>query len=371
MITFAHMADTHLGAGRAAGRVDEIIESFNYAFTEANEDDEVQFILIAGDVFDKVSPPWHVVTKFIRIMRTALKPVYIIAGNHDTSRIRIGGSLWEILEAIPTDFVHYVHGFESKVFDVLNGEAKLVATPWGAIQEKKDQEYRRELDHELKPVIWMTHGASDGVQGSHAVFLNPIVTEDEMSPYTYVALGDLHTENQVQVNAWYSGSTDRMNWTDYEAKPHWLKVTILEDDELSIEERPIPVRDMFKLPAIAGSSQSAFHVNNLLEEYIKDPEVMYSVDILELDYRERKEVKDRFKEFPFVKITFQNRPTGEEYEFEKEETESQPTIEELFEAFLQHRSSNGKHPEGFTEKFRKVGLNAINQAKTEGSTDAD
>lgn len=366
MITFAHMADTHLGAGRSTGRVDEIIDSFKHAFDAANQDDQVEFILVAGDVFDRVSPPWHVVSKFIRIVRTARKPVYVIAGNHDTSRVRIGGSLWEILEAIPTEYVNYIHGFESKVFD-LPGGATLVATPWGALQEKKDQEFRRSRPVGVTPTIWMTHGASDGVVGSYANFLSVNVTEEEMADYTYVALGDLHSENQVQPNAWYSGSTDRMNWSDYEANPHWLKVTIHENDELDVVEMPIPVRDMFRLPPINAKNMSAFHLTGLLDEYIEDPETMYSVDILELDYRERKEVRDYYKKngFSFVRLSFVNKPTSEEYDFDQEDIDTkQPTVEELFSDFLAHRQE--KYPEGFAEKFKSYGMNALNQARMEG-----
>lgn len=94
---FLHISDLHLGK-----RVNEIslIEDQKYILAQilnAAEQNKVDGVLIAGDVYDKSVPPTEAVQLFdeFLVQLCALKiPAYIISGNHDSAeRISFGGRL--------------------------------------------------------------------------------------------------------------------------------------------------------------------------------------------------------------------------------------------------------------------------------------
>lgn len=362
MARFAHMADIHLGAGRSTGRVDEIIKSFESAFDEANTDQNIEFVIIAGDIFDKVRPSWAVLARFIELMHQAQKPVFVIAGNHDTVRVRTAGSFWDILEKIDFEYVEFAHGYESKL--VQASDASILLTPWGALQNPEDEENRDMLRSDAESSarsIWVTHGVAEGVRGSHAAFLNPIIFNHEMSRHDYVALGDLHTEGQVQDNAWYSGSIDRMNWSDIGAQPHWLDVT-LEDNEFEVVERYIEVREMTKLMDLNATGYTGDDLVAYFKDIFVDPEIMMSVLVYGCERSAFRQLVKTYKHFPFLKMTHQPYETPEgDYELKAER--EQKSVAELFSDFLNHRSKEGAYTPEFEQRMRTEGANYIERAR--------
>ncbi|MFA5771888.1 MAG: exonuclease SbcCD subunit D [Thermoplasmata archaeon] len=96
---FAHIADCHLGAFRDI-RLREInLNAFNTALDQCLEKN-VDFIIIAGDLFDGASPDMSILNaavKKIKHVREAGIPIYLIYGSHDfvaneTSIIDVLGS---------------------------------------------------------------------------------------------------------------------------------------------------------------------------------------------------------------------------------------------------------------------------------------
>ena len=107
-LRIAHLADTHLGysaygkadpeSGRNQRAVD-IENSFAAAISDILTRD-VDLVLHAGDVFHHTRPSWSTLTHFVRQMRRlewARIPVVVIAGNHDTPRLRTTGSVFGLL----------------------------------------------------------------------------------------------------------------------------------------------------------------------------------------------------------------------------------------------------------------------------------
>lgn len=374
MTRFAHMADVHLGAGRSTGRIDEIRKSFELAFDEANKDPNIEFILIAGDVFDRVRPPWSLLADFVQLMRTAEKQIYVLAGNHDTSRVRTAGSFWDVFDSLDLPYAWFIHGYESQVFHHSISETEIdlgiICTPWGALQDPNDRERRDDFCVEMieeMPVIWVTHGVAEGVTGSHAEFLRPVIMNEEMEKYAYVALGDLHTEGQVQENAWYSGSTDRMNWSDIGAQPHWLDVT-LEDGELEVVERYIEVRKMIKLMDLNATGYTGDDLVAYFKDIFVDPDVMMSVLVYGCERSAFRQLVQTYKHFPFLKMTHQPYETPEG-DYELKADQEQKSVTELFSDFLNHRSKEGAYTPEFEQRMRTEGANYLERAQETESED--
>jgi hypothetical protein len=98
MVKFAHLADCHLGGWRQ-----EELQSLNFeAFQKAvamSIEKKVDFILLAGDLFDSAYPPIEILKETFaefRKIKEAQIPVFIIAGSHDFSAS--GKTFLDVLE---------------------------------------------------------------------------------------------------------------------------------------------------------------------------------------------------------------------------------------------------------------------------------
>lgn len=121
MITFAHLADTHIGSWR-----DEKMRQLSVAaFTKAVDiciQENVDFVLISGDFFDTSIPPIDkiksAVTQFKRLKEKNIS-AYMISGSHDHSPS--GKTMLDVLEEAGL-FVNVVKG------SVVDNKLRLVFT---------------------------------------------------------------------------------------------------------------------------------------------------------------------------------------------------------------------------------------------------
>lgn len=95
---FAHLGDCHLGGWRHPELKELNLKSFQEAIVRCIKE-RVDFILIAGDLFDTAYPPidtlGDVFHEFRRVKEANI-PVYLIAGSHDFSAA--GKSFLDVLE---------------------------------------------------------------------------------------------------------------------------------------------------------------------------------------------------------------------------------------------------------------------------------
>ncbi|MBI4360150.1 DNA repair exonuclease [Candidatus Micrarchaeota archaeon] len=84
MARFAHLADIHLGAFRDARLRELNLRAFEAALDLASEEN-VDFAIIAGDLFHINIPDLAVVERAVRKMRQFGKPIYAVYGSHDFS----------------------------------------------------------------------------------------------------------------------------------------------------------------------------------------------------------------------------------------------------------------------------------------------
>jgi exonuclease SbcD len=98
MVKFAHFADCHLGSWRQQELQDLNFKSFQKA-VEKSIEEKVDFILMAGDLFDSAYPPIEILketfSEFKKIKDAGI-PVYLIAGSHDFSAS--GKTFLDVLE---------------------------------------------------------------------------------------------------------------------------------------------------------------------------------------------------------------------------------------------------------------------------------
>ncbi|WP_018247567.1 metallophosphoesterase [Orenia marismortui] len=80
------LTDTHIRGTTPSRRLDDFKETLLNKLREVKEiaiEEDVDYILHGGDLFDRPDTAPSVVNDFIKVLRTYPKPIYIVAGNHD------------------------------------------------------------------------------------------------------------------------------------------------------------------------------------------------------------------------------------------------------------------------------------------------
>jgi len=311
VIRLAHFSDTHLGY-RATSRFDpetsrnQRTVDIDNAFTRTIDDiiaREVDGVVHSGDVFHHARPTWQAMRHFIRQMRRLEQagiPTLVIAGNHDTPRVRTGGSAYSVLElALPA--IRFVADYED-AHDVTTFEAldlHVQAIPHGALTNP-DPAVTSVVSG--KRNLLVTHGAAPGVLPA-GLFTEPgeqLLEGYLLDPdFDYIALGHIHQTQQVTAEAWYAGSTERCGWGDVTASPGYNLVTIAGPGEASmVEHIDLPARPMIALKPVHGEGKQARDVVEAVIDQLKvidDHSAMTRVEFRSVDRPMRREAQSLLK----------------------------------------------------------------------------
>jgi len=311
VVRLAHFSDTHLGY-RATARFDpetgrnQRTVDVDHAFTRTIDDiirREVDGAIHSGDVFHHARPTWQSLRHFIRQMRrleVAGIPTLVIAGNHDTPRVRTGGSAFSVLElALPA--IRFVTEFEDvrdyDTFGALNLHVQ--AIPHGALTNP-DPVFTSVA--EGKRNVLVTHGAVPGVLPV-GLFTEPgeqLLDGRLLDPdFDYIALGDIHQAQQVSPKGWYAGSTERFGWGDLTAVPGYNLVTLADPGEdAAVTHISLPARPMIALKPVYGDVKQARGVADTVIDQLKalgDQSAMTRVEFRNIDRPLRREAQSMLK----------------------------------------------------------------------------
>ncbi len=308
-VRLAHLSDTHLGY-RSSGRPDPLsgrnqrTVDVERAFTRTIDDildQQVDLVIHSGDVFHHARPTWQSMRHFIRQMRRledANIPTLVIGGNHDTPRVRTGGSAYSVLElalpkiAFACDFVSVE---VAEPFSHLN--LRVQAIPHGALTNPDPPIVSRPIPGMFNLVT--THGIAPGVLTDR--YLSEPGEQQlpakliSFSGIDYFALGHIHLGQQVTAHTWYAGSTERFGWGDEPATPGYRIVELVTPGDIpTVSHRPIQTRPMIRLKPEDGTGRTARDIaDTILHQAgrLNDPEAMARVTLSQVDRGTRREVQ--------------------------------------------------------------------------------
>lgn len=266
-LRIAHLADTHLGysaygkADPASGRNQRAVDieaSFAAAISDILTRD-VDLLIHAGDVFHHTRPSWSTLTHFVRQMRRIEQagiPAVVVAGNHDTPRLRTTGSVYGLLSLALPD-IRFITGYETEEAEF--GELGLLVhgVPHGALTNPDPPAL---LPAKGRRNVVVAHGVVPGYvfaaghEPGEADFRGNVLAVE----HDYIALGHVHLRGAAGTNAWYSGSTERTSWGDQPAQPGYALVTLGAPGTLpQVEFVDVPARPMETLSPIDGDERTA------------------------------------------------------------------------------------------------------------------
>ena len=205
---FIHTADWHLGAGMAsaetnAGKAREARFEAAERVLDVSREQEVDAVLVAGDLFDGPDIDDEVVRRAIRLLdAVAPIPVFIIPGNHD---IATAGGVWDRSSWRPPDHVHLLLDREPRGI----GDAVLYPCPLTQKQSRRDPTawIPGRTDAEVDRIrVGLAHGGLDIAHWDTNFPIDP--ARAETADLDYLALGDWHGYRAQGDRTFYPGSIE-------------------------------------------------------------------------------------------------------------------------------------------------------------------
>jgi len=223
MVRFAHIADVHLGGWKQQPMQDLNFKAFKKAIDICLKSN-LDFILIAGDLFDSAYPSIEILKKtfaeFRRIKKAEIE-CFIIAGSHDYSVS--GKTFLDVLEK--AGFCRNVHSFDPENDNFQEKEGKIVLNPtvykgvaiYGYPGRKSGLEINdlRRIKINNSPGMFrilMLHTTLDKAKGSLPI---DAIRTDELPKVDYYAMGHLHIDFQYE-NFVYPGPIFPNNFQELE-----------------------------------------------------------------------------------------------------------------------------------------------------------
>lgn len=270
-----HLSDTHLGFSAynktdPDSRINQREADIYSAFNEIIEyilKTKPDLIIHSGDLFDSVRPSNRAIheafRQLARLSRAEI-PTVIISGNHSTPRHKATGSIFRLL-----DFLEHIHPvFEGEYKTLEIGDVKIHAIPHPYNEEMFEENFKKlKVDKKSSYNVLVTHATVIGVTGfAGAEFKELSIPPRVLSKeFDYIALGHLHKFIKVTDNAYYSGSPERLSFSESNYEKGFLDVTL---GSLQVKHIKTNAREMVDIKPIDCSDLDATQVMKEVENSI-------------------------------------------------------------------------------------------------------
>lgn len=269
---FLHLADLHIGK-RVNGF--SMIEDQKFVFEQVYnviENEKIDGIIMAGDIYDKPVPSAEAVKLFDEMLTRLVSinlPIFVISGNHDSAE-RIGfGS--DILSAAKVYMSRVYNGNLQKIeLEDDYGKINVYLLPFikpatvkNIYKEAEIKDYDDALEYvlsqekidETKRNVIVSHQFVTGAMRSESEEVSvgglDDVSVENYEAFDYVALGHIHRAQQMgRESARYAGTLIKYSFSE---EKHNKSMTIVDLKEKgNIEIKEIPVKPLHDLKTIKG-----------------------------------------------------------------------------------------------------------------------
>jgi len=370
MVKFAHTADIHLGGWKQQPLQDLNLQSFKKA-VEIWINEKVDFVLIAGDLFDSAFPPIDVLKETFsefKKLKDAGIPCFIVAGSHDYSVS--GKTFLDVLERA---------GFCKNVADYEEKEEKIILNPTiykgvaiygypGKTSGLEIGDLRRAEFNESPGMfkIFMMHTMIDKARGDLPID----ALEISKVPFAdYYALGHLHIDFQYE-NFVYPGPIFPNNFKELEDLEYGRFCII--DTELDTKNQfrkiELKIKEVVSFDIKIENALLATEkiISELEKKDLDDKIVLLRLrGILEtgknsdIKFSQIEETAKRKNAYFLLRNTHELKTKEAELEFEIEETEN--IEDETIKTYIEQNQSD-------FNKYISQLMNSLSTEKQEGET---
>lgn len=298
-----HTGDWHIGINRwGIDRTEEVFKSIDFIVKTVEEED-IDVVLIAGDLFDHRMPKGEDLqrtTKILQRLGESGRKVIVITGNHD----------WDDLEASLNMFsyssnVHFLTSMGVITFETRKGEKlRLGSLPYfwerdylfiggetsrreglgERLKESLDKINRGFLPDTVNILVAHTFiegailGSAVRLSFSSNFALPPSWLPDRVH---YIALGHAHKAQKIQnspVPAYYCGSIIRIDFSEKDDKKSFNIIDVRPDRIANVEQREIPCKELMELEFKYSQLESRAIMVRDFDGYIKVRLIMDAID---------------------------------------------------------------------------------------------
>jgi len=186
---------------------------------------EVDFIIVAGDVYDRRDITHLERQLFSAWLASSDVPIVVVSGNHDKRSDEVGDTCLSYLSSLNSVFhQHIIYDGVPTVVERFG--CSLILLPY---QGWTDQELFLILDTLVPrarkastfPLVVVMHEAVQGCKNDVGLTItksNQIRIDNAFPHIAYWALGDMHICQQLTENAWYAGSPYQMRFDELPEK---------------------------------------------------------------------------------------------------------------------------------------------------------
>ena len=331
----------------------------------------VDLVIHSGDVFDSVRPATHVIIGFLkqtaRITASAGIPYLVIAGNHETPRLRTTTAALEYANLVNA---YSAHGFEVDYEPIEVGDTLVGVTlvPHGAVGTTGAVTPEREADVN----VLVTHGLVPNLEArQHEMGEANLPSGMLEGAFDYIALGHYHDFHEHKPNSFYAGATERFSFGEVESVPGFAIVEF-EGSGVSVEHVPVEARPMIDLPFIRAREMDAAGLTKEIRRRAEGAELEGAVVRLRA-YDVRRGVvsgvdRDLIRDLQRRCLNFSLEIHAEE---RPEAANGGPVsavfgpLEDEFAAFVKARKESGELEKGFAEEFLEKGRAYLARAASE------
>ena len=362
---FLHTADLHIGK-----RVNEfsMLEDQEYILRQilkTADKEQVEAVLIAGDVYDKQVPSAEAVRLFdwfLTQLNSRKLPVIVIGGNHDSvERLSFGAQIME------ESGVYLTQSYDGKVVPVRledeYGPVNLWMLPFlkpamvkRFFPEQDIVTYQdaletvignMELNREERNLLiahqFVTGAVTGGSEDSVEVFVGGVENVDDsvFADFDYVALGHIHrAQSAGGERIRYSGTPLKYSFSEIR---HEKSVTIAELKEKgSLTVHQVPLKPLHDMREIRGSYEEL-----VLRENYQGTDLEDYLHVILTDENDIPDVIGRLRSiYPnIMKLDYDNQRTRRNQELMKEEAAVEQSPMELLGQFFSQQNNQEMSPE--------------------------
>ena len=267
-----HLADLHIGK-RVNGF--SMIEDQKFVFEQVYnviENEKIDGIIMAGDIYDKPVPSAEAVKLFDEMLTRLVSinlPIFVISGNHDSAeRIGFGSDILSVAKV----YMSRVYNGNLQKIELEDDYGKInvyllpfikPATVKNIYKEAEIKDYDDALEYvlsqekidETKRNVIVSHQFVTGAMRSESEEVSvgglDNVSVENYEAFDYVALGHIHRAQQMgRESARYAGTLLKYSFSE---EKHNKSMTIVDLKEKgNIEIKEIPVKPLHDLKTIKG-----------------------------------------------------------------------------------------------------------------------
>jgi DNA repair protein SbcD/Mre11 len=275
-----HLADTHLGYSAYRKVTEQGVNQREMdvydAFTRCIDyvvQSQPDLVVHAGDLFDSVRPTNRAITVAVQqILRVSKEqiPFVVISGNHETPKLKETGNIFTIFEHL--DHVYPVHRNQYEKISLKQRDETVCihAIPQCQTPDEFSVNIKKiSVDKKADYNLLLAHGAVKGIKEFKMNEFNElfIPVKNLSEDFDYIALGHYHLHTKLQQNAYYSGSTERLSFTEADSQKGCVEIQLGK----KIKHRfvPLQTRTMIDAPSLDCSSLRVEQIMQHVKEFMQ------------------------------------------------------------------------------------------------------